>query len=308
MIKSIDDAKIIDLIPKIVANEAWAKAFSLAYADMHKKTLSIIRKSQVYTNLDNVDEETLDALAVNLNVAWYDTTYQIDVKRRIIKTAYAIRRMMGTVAAVEMQANAIYPGTMLEEWFEWGGTPGTFRLYIDITNTNNEPAIAYDVSEMVRRIASAKRFSQQLESLSYMVKRGIIIKKIAEKWAFNVPFCGMIYCGVYWTPSTLGYTEHRRIAIRAEPAGFNVLSEFTGTLPDIKQVGYSVCGKLRAGGVASSYNNDPIAAGEENTGTKPNVKTLGYTTEAKSFVGPNIEATSVSPELTGTLPEESGQT
>lgn len=60
---------------------------------------------------------------------------------------------------------------MLEEWFEYGGQPGTFRLYINVTDTTEEhPAIIYSPAEMERRLITAKRWSAHLESLSYMVR------------------------------------------------------------------------------------------------------------------------------------------
>lgn len=134
---------------------------------LHERTLRYIDDSQIYTSLDTATEPVLDALAINWKVDWYDTGYSVEQKRRIIKTALTVRRLMGTVGAVKLQADAIYPGTMLEEWFEYGGQPGTFRLYINVTDTTEEhPAIIYSPAEMERRLITAKRWSAHLESLA----------------------------------------------------------------------------------------------------------------------------------------------
>lgn len=55
-----------------------------------------------------------------------------------MKTALTIRRTMGTAAAVKAQADAIYPGSTVEEWFEYGSKPGYFRLRVNIM-TVEEP-------------------------------------------------------------------------------------------------------------------------------------------------------------------------
>ena len=252
------------------AGQKWYEAqvkIEYQYGNM-KSTVpkKIARKkiddSQIYTSLDTATEPVLDALAINWKVDWYDTGYSVEQKRRIIKTALTVRRLMGTVGAVKLQADAIYPGTMLEEWFEYGGQPGTFRLYINVTDTTEEhPAIIYSPAEMERRLITAKRWSAHLESLSYMVRHTLATGCRVDKWAYTVPECGTIYCGVWWMPATLGYTAHHALLTGGQPGAFAVSPEFTGTLPVPATVGYSVCGALRSGGVATGYTASPEFAG-----------------------------------------------
>ena len=174
MIKSLRDAQIIDGLPRIVREQPWVKALSMAAAVLHKKTMDYIDGSQIYTAIDSVAEPVLDALAVNWKIDWYDTGYDIDRKRRIVKTALTIRRTMGTVGAVRAQADAIYPGSTLEEWFEYGGTHGRFRLRVNIvTVEEREEFEAMSLREIERRLAAAKRFSSHLEEVEYYDAGGV---------------------------------------------------------------------------------------------------------------------------------------
>lgn len=116
MIKDLRDARLVDAVPRVVAGQDWVRALSEAVGVLHERTLRYIDDSQIYTSLDTATEPVLDALAINWKVDWYDTGYSVEQKRRIIKTALTVRRLMGTVGAVKLQADAIYPGTMLEEW------------------------------------------------------------------------------------------------------------------------------------------------------------------------------------------------
>ena len=261
MIKDLRDARLVDAVPRVVAGQDWVRALSEAVGVLHERTLRYIDDSQIYTSLDTATEPVLDALAINWKVDWYDTGYSVEQKRRIIKTALTVRRLMGTVGAVKLQADAIYPGTMLEEWFEYGGQPGTFCLYINVTDTTEEhPAIIYSPAEMERRLITAKRWSAHLESLSYMVRHTLATGCRVDKWAYTVPECGTIYCGVWWMPATLGYTAHHALLTGGQPGAFAVSPEFTGTLPVPATVG-SVCGALRSGGVATGYTASPEFAG-----------------------------------------------
>lgn len=168
MIKSLTDARILDGLPRILAGQAWAKALSEAMGIVHEMTMGYADSSQIYTNIDNATESILDALAVNWKIDWYDTDYSLEQKRRIVKTALTVRRTMGTVAAVKAQTEAIYPGSTLEEWFEYDGEPGRFRMRVNIVTVEEQQKFAaMSMEEIERRLAAAKRFSAHLEEVEY---------------------------------------------------------------------------------------------------------------------------------------------
>lgn len=134
MIKSLLDARITDGVPQIVAKQEWVRAMAAALGVIHQRTMEFADGSQVYTALDVVPVEILDTLAVYWKIDWYDTDYSVEQKRRIVKSALTVRRLMGTVRAVKLQVEAIFPGTTLLEWFEYGGMPGCFRLDVNLTD------------------------------------------------------------------------------------------------------------------------------------------------------------------------------
>ena len=70
---------------------------------------------------------------------------------------------------------------------------------------------------MERRLITAKRWSAHLESLSYMVRHTLATGCRVDKWAYTVPVCGTIYCGVWWMPATLGYTAHHALLTGGQP-------------------------------------------------------------------------------------------
>ena len=88
---SLRQAKLTDAIPATLAAQPWAQALAYAEWRMRGLLLEYAQDSQIYTALDTCPEMVLDALAVSWKVDWYDTTYQVEVKRSII------RRRAGTV-------------------------------------------------------------------------------------------------------------------------------------------------------------------------------------------------------------------
>lgn len=309
MIKSLQDARIVDAVPRIVSDQDWVMAMSEAVSAMHRRTMRYIDNSQIYTNIENVSEAVLDTLAVNWKIDWYDTSYALEQKRRIIQTALTVRRLMGTVSAVRLQIDAIFPGTELEEWFDYDGDPGTFRLFLNVTETTpSNPAEVYSASDIERRLITAKRWSAHLESMSYMIKRGISVGAGVKIWAMRPPLCGTIYCGTYWMPATLGRTERHALATMPKAEAFNARPDFAGTLPVPSTVGYSACGAMACAGAPGAYIVSP-----EFSGTLPGDKeqmqnpdfvyqgTKGYSVDAEILSGQELAADGifVEPPLSG---------
>lgn len=132
MIKSLRQARITDGLPRVLARQEWVIALSEALGLALGKTLDYTDESQIYTRLDTAPETVLDVLAVDWKIDWYDTELTVEQKRRIVKTALTVRRLMGTAAAVKLQVHAIYPEATVTEWLQYDGRPGCFRVSLPL--------------------------------------------------------------------------------------------------------------------------------------------------------------------------------
>lgn len=159
MIKNLRDARIKDGVPKIIAKQDWVVIMSEVMGILQEKLLDFTDQSQIYTAIDTLPERLLDILAVNWKVEWYDNDYDIEQKRRVIKSAIQIRRQMGTVAAVRSTLESIFRSAKIVEWFESGGEPGTFEVEISSSFTQK------DYETFTRLIDTTKRASAHLRSI-----------------------------------------------------------------------------------------------------------------------------------------------
>ena len=120
----------------------------------------------IYSRIDELPETLIDILAYDMHVDWYDYSFPLDVKRNILKNSVKVHKRMGTKYAVEKALSALYPQSKVTEWFEYGGEPGNFRIYIDITD-NYELT---DKKRLIKVINTYKRLSAHLEELYYEIK------------------------------------------------------------------------------------------------------------------------------------------
>ena len=166
MIK-IGDTGLLEGLPPGIAEQHWVKVIDAVYRERLKKELKVIERIHVYTAIDSLPEDLLDVLAVQFKVDWYRDDYQVETKRRVIKTAMEVRRYCGTEWAVKQAISAIYPNSEIVEWYDYGGTPGHWRLRVNITE--NADISYYTIKRMEDLLGYARRCTAHLEGISYLI-------------------------------------------------------------------------------------------------------------------------------------------
>ena len=235
------NGELFDLLPSSFKSEE-TEALSYALKQVTQYIIDKAKATRTQSVIDELPEPILDLLATELRALYYSQDMPIEQKRSIIKQTLAWHFLAGTPSAVEeLLSNVIGDGCELEEWFDYGGDPGYFRVCVDISNSSEDnPMEEQDLTDLQTKALRVKRFSAWMENFSYMIKNGITIGKAVERWLYNTPLCGTIYCGQYWTPSTLGYTEGDGITIGAVADAFAHTSDFCGTLPNISTLGFDL--------------------------------------------------------------------
>lgn len=166
MIK-IGDTGLLEGLPPGIAEQHWVKVIDAVYRERLKKELKVIERIHVYTAIDSLPEDLLDVLAVQFKVDWYRDDYPVETKRRVIKTAMEVRRYCGTEWAVKQAISAIYPNSEIVEWYDYSGTPGHWRLRVNITE--NTDISYYTIKRMEDLLGYARRCTAHLEGISYLI-------------------------------------------------------------------------------------------------------------------------------------------
>lgn len=73
-------------LPPPLKNDPTMTALARVIAEQLQTTARQIRRNIIYARIDELDEQTLDVLAYDLHVDWYDYSYPIEVKRQTINT------------------------------------------------------------------------------------------------------------------------------------------------------------------------------------------------------------------------------
>ena len=174
-----DDLSSIDFtraLPPPLKNDPNMLALARVIAEQLQITAQQIKQNIIYARIDELDEQTLDVLAYDLHVDWYDYSYPIEVKRATIKDSVKVHRKLGTKYAVETALGAVFPGTRVLEWFEYGGDPYMFKVVIGATTAG---VSAERQAAVLERVQFYKNLRSHLEAISYQIEKNATVQVAA---------------------------------------------------------------------------------------------------------------------------------
>ena len=121
----------MDNLPEPILENEHLRQLAEVAARVMLKVYGQRWKAAIYSKIDDLDEAVLDILAVDLKIDWYDYNASIEVKRRLVRDSWYVHRRMGSRTAVETALSDVWPYSVVEEWFEYGGDPYHFRVVLD---------------------------------------------------------------------------------------------------------------------------------------------------------------------------------
>ena len=174
MIRKFPDAlKLDESVLTIATTEAgWLE-----------RDLPDIDLARIYARIDEASEGLLDILARDLAVEWYDYDFSVESKRELVKTSFFVHKFLGTPAAVTRMLSAVFPGSWIEEWFQYGGEPHHFQVVIELRNARETA----NIGEIIRAITMVKRLSSWLDGIVYQTQINLVIETQVNHWLYS-PF------------------------------------------------------------------------------------------------------------------------
>lgn len=168
MNNTVYDIDYIRSLPPVLKNDKNMLAIAEIVAEQLQKNAKLSKLEIIYTRIDELSEDVLDILAYDFHVDWYDYSFTIEQKRRILKNSVKVHKRLGTKYAVETALGDIFPGTKIKEWFEYNGNPYTFCVFIDVSESGLTEKKQKSVLE---RIKFYKNLRSHLDSIKYTLEK-----------------------------------------------------------------------------------------------------------------------------------------
>lgn len=132
--KTIDNISLKDTIPDSIGKDEQVKAAIKAIDPKLQGVAISTDASYIYSNIDKLSSLALDHLALQYDVdAWRDS-WDIAMKRSVLKTAIMDKRKKGTLSAVREAVSSLGGSATIREWWQSNpkGTPHTFTINVSL--------------------------------------------------------------------------------------------------------------------------------------------------------------------------------
>lgn len=156
----LENIEFLKLLPQFMRNDKAVQGLAAAVDKIIPAATAKIRTASTWDCIDQLSEAELDALAWELNIYWYDYGADISIKRELVKNSDMVHRSLGTKWAVENIIKTYFGSGYIEEWFEYDGEPGHFRVFSSNPTVSNEKLL-----EFVSLLNKVKRASAKLDGI-----------------------------------------------------------------------------------------------------------------------------------------------
>jgi phage tail P2-like protein len=161
MAETIYNAKLIDLMPANMQDEAQIKAYCAAFDAMDAIVTAAISKVYVLADIGGQDGNVTDYLALQQHIDYYNRSLPLETRRGLVKNSGFIHKIEGTKAAVEKVARLVFGSATVQEWYDYDGNPYYFKVLI-----NEFPDSGNQLDEVKRAVNSAKNARSVLDSVT----------------------------------------------------------------------------------------------------------------------------------------------
>jgi len=152
---------LIDLQPEFLKNDPITVALCNAFEPVIKNLAEQLKRLLIYTNIDELPGKLLDEIALGFGVSWYDSSATLEARRQVIKQALPIFRRLGTASSVRDATDACFGESEVQEWFDYQGEPGHFRIMV-----TDQAATTTKAIEFLRQVENVKNVSSVLDSIT----------------------------------------------------------------------------------------------------------------------------------------------
>lgn len=158
------------------------------------------------------------------NAILYDYSAAIETKRQWVMDAAPTRRLYGTPSIIQRYLQSVFDGVEVEEWWEYGGDPYTFRITVSGEWNAAKETWVRNVIE------TAKNVRSNLDTLGLGSIARIRIKVSRAYWLVVYPMAGQLDTGTH--PGTSVEAEFREpgLALSSSGVGYETDVPICGTI------------------------------------------------------------------------------
>lgn len=181
----LGDIDLDRIVPDFMQEDVCIKALNATLEPLVKELAGKMRGLSIWADLDNLTDEELDEIAYEMDIPWYNKTYDRKRKIRIIREGEKLVKKMGTPYVLEYVIQDIFGScTLSESGIDYEGEPHKFTITVNSGVNLNQTSYGRFVY-LLNKIKRASSWVDSVES-NYLaecknVQSAVLIHRIEDK-------------------------------------------------------------------------------------------------------------------------------
>ena len=154
---------LLDIVPENLLEDKHIRKITevidAALKDIYPETAY----PALISRIDELDSDTIDSLAWQWHVDFYDEDLSLEVRRELVKKSIDYHRQMGTNYAVDGVIKTCFQNAEIQENWEYGGNPYCFKVITIHAGIPDED----ELGRIVQAINSVKNTRSSLDGLGF---------------------------------------------------------------------------------------------------------------------------------------------
>ena len=154
---------LLDIVPENLLEDKHIRKITevidAALKDIYPETAY----PALISRIDELDSDTIDSLAWQWHVDFYDEDLSLEVRRELVKKSIDYHRHMGTNYAVDGVIKTCFQNAEIQENWEYGGNPYCFKVITIHAGIPDED----ELGRIVQAINSVKNTRSSLDGFGF---------------------------------------------------------------------------------------------------------------------------------------------
>lgn len=159
----LQEISFVDILPPNLAADETLHAAAVALDGELQAVTKLTRLVLLLARLDELDDATVDMLAKQFKVDFYDANTELTRKRELVRRSIAWHRTKGTPDAVQYVVDMLLDGATVSEFWEYDGTPYHFK----VGGITGPLVSGATITKAGKAIKVAKNTRSHLDSISF---------------------------------------------------------------------------------------------------------------------------------------------
>lgn len=154
---------LLDIVPENLLEDKHIRKITEVIDAVLKDIYPETAYPALISRIDELDSDTIDSLAWQWHVDFYDEDLSLEVRRELVKKSIDYHRHMGTNYAVDGVIKTCFQNAEIQENWEYGGNPYCFKVITIHAGIPDED----ELGRIVQAINSVKNTRSSLDGLGF---------------------------------------------------------------------------------------------------------------------------------------------